>query len=106
MRFVYVEFTSADDPGGTLAILVVYVALAAVWLGALVAVSHQRRAGVAGVFVLSLLLLVGIGIATPTAFCPAPCPTEWAWGWELNWTGLVIGLLAAAAALARLTVRQ
>lgn len=105
-RFVYVEFTSADDPAGTLAILVTYVALAAAWLWALVAVSHQRRAGAAGLLVLSLLLLVGIGIATPTALCPAPCPTEWAWGWELNWAGLVIGLLAAAAALARLTVRQ
>jgi hypothetical protein len=104
-RFVYVEFLSADDQAGTLAFLVSYLALVAAWLWALVAVAQRSRAGAAGVLVLSLLLLVGIGIATPTAFCPAPCPTAWTWGWELNWAGLVIGLVAAAAALARLTVR-
>jgi hypothetical protein len=105
-RFVYVEFLSADDQAGTLAFLVAYLALAAAWLWALGAVAQRRRAGAAGVLALSLVLLVGIGIATPTAFCPAPCPTEWAWGWELNWAGLVTGLLAAAAALARLTARD
>lgn len=105
-RFVYVEFLSADDRAGTLAFLVGYLALAAAWLWALMAVSRRRGAGAVGVLVLSLLLLVGIGVATPTAFCPAPCPTEWAWGWELNWAGLVVGLLAAVAALARLIVRD
>ena len=105
-RFVYVDFIDADDSLGALAFLAAEVALAAVWVWALLAVSHRRRSGAFGVLVLSLALLVGNGVATPLVFCPAPCPTEWAWGWESNWAGLVIGLVAAAAAFARVTARE
>lgn len=104
-RFVYTDFVAPDDPLGTLAYLAAYVALAAAWIWAVVAVSHERRGGAIGILVLSLLLLVGIGIATPVAFCPSPCPTVWPLGWESNWAGLAIGVLAAAAALARLAAR-
>lgn len=105
-RFVYVEFLSADDQVGTLAFLVTYLALVAAWIWALLATFQQRRGGAIGVLVLSLVLLVGIGIATPTAFCPSPCDTIWPWGWEVNWAGLVIGAVAAVAALARLTLSR
>jgi hypothetical protein len=105
-RFVYVESISADDSFGALVFLAAYVALAAAWVWALLAVSQRRRSGAIGVLVLSLALLVGFGLATPLAFCPAPCTTEWVWGWESNWAGLVIGLVAGAAALARLAAGE
>jgi hypothetical protein len=103
-RFVFPDFVGTDDPALTLVVTAIYVALAAAWIWALLATFQRRRGGVIGVLVLSLLLLVGIGIATPTAFCPSPCDTVWPWGWELNWAGLVIGAVAAVAALARLTM--
>jgi hypothetical protein len=102
-RFVYPDFIGADDAGMTLVFLAAYLALAGAWMWALLATSQQRRGGAIGTLVLSLVLLVGMGIATPTVFCPPPCATVWPWGWESNWAGLVIGAVAAVAALARLT---
>jgi hypothetical protein len=101
-RFVYPEFTAADDLGTATLSFAVYGGVAAVWIWALIAVARERRRGAVAVALLAGVWLVVMWLATAIAFCPFPCPSLFPLGEIVNTGGLLAGLLAVAAAISRL----
>jgi hypothetical protein len=102
-RYVYSNVIDRDDAVTTGVALGIYLAFAAAWVWALLAVARGGRSGVTALFIYSIVFLVALGIATPIAFCPAPCDgwVRWPLLEVSNWVGLAIGAVAAAAAWAR-----
>jgi len=101
-RYVFPEFVPKTDTVTAAVSVAFYVACAAAWLWALSAASRGSRGGLRALLVLALLFGVVMGVATPTALCRFPCQTAWPLMEVSNWVGLVIGVLAAAAATIRL----
>jgi hypothetical protein len=101
-RFVYDEVMSDTDVGTAIAALTFYVALAGIWLWALMAAGRGSRAALVTLLGLALVLLVGLGAATFVSFCPSPCQTAWPLMEVSNWIGLVVGLVASGVLIVQL----
>lgn len=98
-RFVYGEFVPDGEVGATALTVDFYVAVAAAWVWALLAIAGGRSAGAVALLGLAIVFLVVGGIATPVALCPSPCQTAWPLLEGSNWAGLAIGLLATVVAV-------
>lgn len=94
-----------QDPSGAFDIpgVLVYMALTGIWVWALLAAARGSRRGLTGLLLLALLLDVALALATYFLFCPPWTDCEvWPNAWLLNWTNLVTGVLAVAAATLQL----
>ena len=97
-RYVYPEFTgTAIWP--TVAALAFYVAVAAVWIWALLEAAAGRRRGVTAIAVLVALMLLGQAVATWFAFCAFPCGTAAPLMETANSGGAIIGAVTLAIAV-------
>lgn len=98
-----------QDPSGSFAtpLALVYIALAGVWIGSLLAIQRGSRGGLVAGLVLALLLDVGLALATYFIFCPPSTGcVGWPNAWPWNWSNLITGLLAAIAIWGQLRVKQ
>lgn len=95
-QFVLPEFMSTTSQviTGVLLSMVIFGA----WLWGLLAGARGNRGAMVMAFIFPLLFGVGAGIGTLISFCPSPCATAGGLMEVANWTNLITGLLAVAAA--------
>jgi hypothetical protein len=98
-----------QDPSGAFDIpgALIYMALAGLWIWALLAGGRGSRRGLIALLVLALVLDVALALATYLIFCPPWTGCEgWPNAWLWNWANLISGLLTSIATTFQLRQSQ
>jgi heme/copper-type cytochrome/quinol oxidase subunit 3 len=87
----------ANQPTQGALVMVIFILIFSGWLWALLAASRDKRRGLIGLLLFSLLLAFGWGVPTVVSFCPTPCATVWPLTDIVTWANIIMGAIAALA---------